>query len=89
MFMNEYFIVFPEGDVQEIPRRLSINMLVDMNGNELSLPLPTNRIIAFRVARIKVEENRGGNATYHVLELMSAEELQPYVSRTGTHAKSR
>jgi hypothetical protein len=78
MFMNEYFIVFPEGDVQEIPGRLSINMLVDMNGNELSLPLPTNRIIAFRVARIKVEENRGGNGTYHFLELMSAEELLPH-----------
>jgi hypothetical protein len=81
MFMNEYFIVFPEGDVQEITGRLSINMLVDMNGKELSLPLPTNRIIAFRVARIKVEENRGGNGTYHFLELMSAEELQVYAKR--------
>jgi len=81
MFMNEYFIVFPEGDVQEIPGRLSINILVDMNGKELPLPLPTNRIIAFRVARIKVEENRGGNGTYHYLELMSAEELRPYAKR--------
>jgi hypothetical protein len=77
--MNDYYIVFPEGDVQEIPGRLSINMLVDINGSELSLPLPTNRMIAFRVARMKVAENRGGNETYHFLELMSAEELLPYV----------
>jgi hypothetical protein len=80
MFMNEYFVVFPEGDIQEIPGRLSINMLVDVNGGEIPLPLPTNRMIAFRVARIKVEEKRGGNETYHFLELMSAEELLPHAS---------
>jgi hypothetical protein len=79
MFTNEYFIVFPEGDVQEIPGRLSINDLVDINGRPLSLPLPTWRLIAFRVARIKVSENRGGNETLHFLELMGAEELRPYV----------
>jgi hypothetical protein len=82
MFMNEYFVVFPEGDVQEIDGRLSINMLVDVNGSELPLPLPTNRMIVFRVARIKVEENRGGNETYHFLELMSAEELKPHVQKS-------
>jgi hypothetical protein len=78
MFMNDYYIVFPEGDVQEVPGKLSINMLVDVNGNELSLPLPTNRMIAFRIARIKIDEKRGGNETYHFLELMSAEELLSY-----------
>jgi hypothetical protein len=81
MFMNEYFIVFPEGDVQEIPRRLSINQLVDINGGPLALPLPSSRMIAFRVARIKVNENRGGSETFHFLELMSAEELQPYAEK--------
>jgi hypothetical protein len=78
MFMNEYFIVFPEGDVQEIPGRLSLNDLVDVNGKVLELPLPTNRMIVFRVSRIKTDENRGGNETYHFLELMSAGELLPY-----------
>jgi hypothetical protein len=80
MFMNEYFIVFPEGDIQEVPGRLSLNELVDVNGDELSLPLRTNRMIVFRVARIKVEENKGGNETYHFLELMSAEELLPHTA---------
>ena len=75
MFTNEYFIVFPEGDVQEIGRRLPINAIVDINGNPIPLPLPTNRMIAFRIARIKTDENKGGNETYHFLEMLSAEEL--------------
>ncbi|GHV17878.1 hypothetical protein FACS189493_6310 [Spirochaetia bacterium] len=79
MFTNEYFIVFPEGDVQEVSRRLPLNEVVDINGNPLSLPLGTNRVIAFRVSRIKVNENRGGNETLHYLELLGAEELLPYV----------
>jgi hypothetical protein len=81
MFMRDYFVVFPEGDVQEISGRLSVNEMVDINGRPLDLPLRTNRMIVFRVARIKVEENRGGDETYHFLELMSAEELLPYVKR--------
>ena len=75
MFIHEFFIVFPEGDVQEIPGRLPINSIVDMNGRPLALPLPTNRMIAFRVAKIKTSENRGGNETLHYLELLSAGEL--------------
>jgi hypothetical protein len=78
MFTNEYFIVFPEGDVQEIPGRLSLNALVDINCREFSLPLPTNRMIVFRVARIRVSENKGGNETFHDLEQLSADELLPY-----------
>jgi hypothetical protein len=81
MFMNEYFIVFPEGDVQEISGRLTINELVDINGRPLETPLPTNRMIAFRVARIRVSENKGGNETFHFLELLSAEELRAYAQK--------
>ena len=84
MFYEEFFIVFPEGDVQEVPGRLPFNTLVDMNGNVLSLPLPTNKMIVFRVARIKTNENKGNNETLHFLELMSAEELLPYVKSGRT-----
>jgi hypothetical protein len=49
--------------------------MVDINGNRLSLPLPTNRMIAFRVARIKVNETKGRSETLHYLELLSADEL--------------
>ena len=78
MILNEFFIVFPEGDVQEIGGRLPLNAIVDINGNKLPLPLPTNRMIAFRVSRIKTDENKGGNETYHFLELLSAGDLLEY-----------
>jgi len=78
MQINEFFIVFPEGDVQEVPRRLTFNTLVDMNGNILSLPLPTNKMIAFKVAGIKTDERTGVSETYHFLDLLSAEELKEY-----------
>ena len=79
MFISEYFIVFPEGDAQEINGRLHLNELVDMNGNPLDLPLPTNRMIVFRVAKITTNEYKGGSATYHHLDLVSARELLEYV----------
>jgi hypothetical protein len=79
MFTSEYFIVFPEGDVQEIQERLPFNAIVDMNGNPLTLPLPTNKMIAFRVSRIKTDEKKGERITYHFLELLSAGELYEYI----------
>jgi len=79
MFTQEFYIVFPEGDVQEIAARLGINDLVDVNGRPLSLPLATNRIIAFRVECISVKEGRGGSETYHYLELVGAGDLLAYV----------
>ncbi|MCL2443771.1 MAG: hypothetical protein FWD13_09970 [Treponema sp.] len=78
MFISEYFIVFPEGDVQEIQGRLPFNSLVDMNGNVLREPLPTNKMIVFKVAGIKTEERTGVSETYHFLDLLSAEELLEY-----------
>jgi hypothetical protein len=78
MQINEFFIVFPEGDVQEIQGRLPFNSLVDMNGNVLRLPLPTNKMIVFKVAGIKTEERTGVSETYHFLDLLSAEELLEY-----------
>jgi hypothetical protein len=79
MYIREYFIVFPEGDVQEIDGRLPFNSLVDMNGNVLSLPLPTNKMIVFKVAGIKTDERTGVSETYHYLDLLSADELLEYI----------
>jgi len=79
MFISEFFLVFPEGDIQEIQGRLPFNALVDMNGNVLNLPLPTNKMIVFKVNGIKTEEKKGSSETYHFLELMSADELLEYV----------
>jgi len=79
MFITEYFIVFPEGDAQEIRCRLTLNELVGINGNPLALPLPTNRMLAFRVAKISTNEYKGGKKIYHYLEQLSARELLEYV----------
>jgi hypothetical protein len=79
MFTEDFYIVFPEGDVQEVPGRLRLNMVVDANGDPLPLPLPTNRMLAFKVVSVRTKENKGGNETYHYLEQMSADELLDYV----------
>ena len=79
MYMTEYFIVYPEGDTQEIRGRLALNQLVDVNGNPLDLPLPTNRMVAFRVIKVRTNDYKGGSETYHFLEQVSARELLEYV----------
>lgn len=79
MFMREYFIVYPEGDTQEIRGRLGLNQLVDVNGNPLELPLPTNRMVVFRVGKIKTNDYKGGSEVYHFLEQLSAGELLEHV----------
>ena len=79
MFITEYFIVYPEGDTQEINGRLGLNQLVDVNGNPLNPPLPTNRMVVFQVSKITTNEYKGGKATYHHLEQLSARELLEYV----------
>ena len=79
MYMTENFIVYPEGDSQEIHRRLMLNQLVDVNGNPLDLPLPTNRMVVFRVTKIKTNDYKGGSETYHFVEQVSARELMEYV----------
>ena len=79
MFMTDYFIVFPDGDTQEIRGRLALNALVDANGNPLPLPLPTNRMLVFRVGKIKTNDYKGGSETFHYLEQLSARELTEYV----------
>jgi hypothetical protein len=78
MFMEDFFIVYPEGDTQEVQGRLRLNQIVDVNGNPLSLPLPTNKMIAFKVARVSSRDYKGGTETFHYLELVSADELSEY-----------
>jgi hypothetical protein len=79
MYITDNFIVFPEGDTQEIRGRLTLNQLVDINGNPLDLPLPTNRMIVFQVVKISTNEYKGGKEIYHYLEQVSARELMEYI----------
>jgi hypothetical protein len=72
-------VVYPEGDTQEIDRTLHINEMVDVNGLPLSLPLPTNRMIAFRVHKINTRLTRNEEIREHYLEIIPANELREYV----------
>jgi hypothetical protein len=71
-------IVYPEGDTQEIDRPLSINQVVDLNGRPLDLPLPTNRMIAFRVRKINTRMTRNEEIREHHLEIIPADELREF-----------
>ncbi len=78
MTTYEHFIVYPDGDRQEIPGPLPFDALVDLNGRPLTLPLPTARMIAYRVVKIRRSEERGEVVTLHYLELVPAAELTEY-----------
>jgi hypothetical protein len=78
MTYAEFFAVFPDGDTQELRGPLRIDALVDVNARPLALPLPTSRMIAYRVVKIRRQEGRGEDAAYHYLELVPAAELEGY-----------
>ena len=59
MHLTTRQIIYPEGDSQEVEHTLSINQLVDINGFPLAPPLPTTRMIAYRVFRIATENLKG------------------------------
>lgn len=76
MWMEEHYIVYPEGDEQEISSPLSFNQLVGLNGEQVSLPLPSPKKIVYRVYKISKDEGKGGRATYYHLELITGDELR-------------
>ncbi len=67
-------IVYPEGDSIEIERDLGINELVDLNGNPISLPLPTYKMIVFRVYRKSTTDTNNGPLTRYYLEQLPISE---------------
>ncbi len=81
MYIVESRIIYPEGDSQEIEHKLRINQLVDLNGYPLRLPLPTSRMIVYRVQKIKKDYYKGGETINYYLELVTRNELEEYVRR--------
>ena len=71
-------ILYPEGDIQEIPHDLRVNQLVDLNGFPLALPLPTSRMIVYRVYRKSTSVERGEEIRSYSLELVGAPELEQF-----------
>ncbi len=73
-------LVYPEGDTQEIGWQLRFNQLVDVAGRPLAIPVPTVRMIAYRVRRISNEETRNEHVTRYFLEQLFPDELAAYTS---------
>ncbi|TFG64489.1 MAG: hypothetical protein E4H36_02825 [Spirochaetales bacterium] len=78
MTITTSFIVYPEGDIQEIPHNLRVNQVVDINGFPLKLPTGSTKMIAFRVFRVSSEEKTGEVNNFHYLELLNTSELREY-----------
>jgi hypothetical protein len=74
-------IVYPEGDSREIEHNLRVNQLVDLNGNPLLLPLPSARMIVYRVWKVTTQAERHEESIFYYLELVTRPELEGAVSR--------
>ncbi len=79
MRWTEHYIVYPEGDVQEISHPLTLMSLVGLNGEPLPLPLTTARQIVYRVVGQRTRETRNGEERYYLLEQVSVEELEEFL----------
>ena len=75
MHLTSNYIVYPEGDSQEIEHSLHFNQYVGLNGEPLQLPLPNPRMIVYRVYRISRDEGKGETDTFYYLELVTGNEL--------------
>ena len=75
MHLSTSLIAYPEGEEQEIDRLLPFGALVGLNGVILEPPLPTHKMIAYRVEKIRRMEERGETTVIHYLELVPADEL--------------
>ena len=79
MRFNVYKIIFPDGEDQEIPHRLRINQMGDINGSPVPLPLKSSRMIVYRVYKISSISTRNDDIINYHLELVWADELEGYV----------
>lgn len=79
MTVETRWVVYPDGDRQEIERLLGVDEMVDLNGNALVLPLKHSRAIVYRVWKIRRVEERGELFVLHYLELVPERELRSLV----------
>lgn len=79
MTLYEYYMVFPDGDAQEIYGALEIGSLYDMNGYRLTPPLPTNKMIVYQVCGKRTCEERGIVRISYTMEQLDAAELRAYI----------
>ena len=74
MTLYTSYVVYPDGDTQEIGHDLRINDLTDLNGNPLPGPPPTRNMIVYRVWKKSTKESLGEVETFFYLELVPVTE---------------
>ncbi|NNM54107.1 MAG: hypothetical protein HKM05_05230 [Spirochaetales bacterium] len=72
-------LCYPEGDEREIEFTPPFNVLLDLNGTPLRLPLPSEKTLAYRVYSVRKHEGRGETVIQYLLELVPAHELRGFV----------
>ena len=78
MTLYNQYIVYPEGDIQEITNTLTVDRIVGLNGVPLQLPLPTPKMIAYRVSKVVKREKKGEVNRYYYLELLTRKDMLEY-----------
>lgn len=78
MISEATYIVYPEGDTQEISHHLQINQLTDLNGFPLRMPIPTTKMIVYRVYKKTTKEAPGEIGIFFHLELVGIDELSEF-----------
>lgn len=77
MEYHSYFIVFPEGDVQQIRHSLNMGNIVDINGNPYEGELTLNtRQIAYRVSGYSKKINFKEIDHYYRLSILNVDEVK-------------
>jgi len=75
MTSTTYKLKYPEGDEIEIRHALNFNQIVDINGNSIRTPIPSPKMIVYRVFRVSTSEERKEITKYYYLELIVGQEL--------------
>ncbi len=79
MTLYEYYIIFPDGEEQEVFKPIPVGGLLDMNGQLLPSRLPSNKMLAYQVVGKRTSETRGIVKTFYTLEQLDAQELLDFV----------
>jgi len=75
MELFTFKLKYPEGDEREIEHSLNFNQIVDLNGNPIRIPIPSSKMIIYRVYKISTSEERKEITKNYYLELVTGKEL--------------
>ena len=79
----QYFIIFPEGEQQEIKHPLMMGDIVDINGNPCSADELDPHKIAYRVSGCRRNDYFKEITWYYKLELMTRDDVEDEIHFLG------